>query len=156
MDYLKLILTPLPVLFCLGGLIFLLIGAGVQFKSIINTEKVGRKTAYILSGLLIGISLFLYICYTPVEHDNFREQKIKEMDSFVYIYKPRVEELPTGKYEALITKMNSLDLLLQNFHNIQDEQERAKMYENLRNEYAGTSTNVIDAIEHYKIIDLTE
>ncbi len=84
-----------------------------------------------------------------------QEQEIEGMDTFVYIYKPRVEELPTEKYDTLITKMNNFDTLLQNFHKTSDEQGRAKMYEKLRKGYVGTSTNVLKALRDDKDNNLT-
>ena len=115
---------------------------------------------------IIGILMFIGFALTstpywdemgakiPGGYEFEASRKQQEMKDFVSTKKPFVDKLPTGNPNVII--FNNFNSKLQEFHKEPDEQKRASMFPRLYDEYIGTSTAVEAAIEHYKIIDLTE
>jgi len=117
---------------------------------------------------IIGILMFIGFALTSTpywdkmgakipggyEFEASRKQQEQEMKVFVSNKKPLVDKLPPGNPNIII--FNNFNSKLQEFNKEPDIQKRSSMLPDLYNEYVSTSTAVEAAIEHYKIIDLTE
>ncbi len=151
-----------------GFLIPIGIGGAILLYSIVIYTHSYWHDRELRNPRIIGILMFIGFALTSTpywdemgakipggyEFEASRKQLEQEMKVFVSTRKPFVDKLPLGNSTIIV--FNNFIGSLQEFHKEPDAQKRASMFPHLYDEYIGTSTAVDDAIEHYKIIDLTE